>query len=191
MRRAQLSVLGFAVTAALMTPGGCKKPDTILLIEIAGPISIKPSQFLVNVNAGFVTRLLEVPLEPRSKDDPIILPTSFSLGLDRSHTGPITVTIDARGDDKSTVGFGTTIQQHIVIGGQTVITVFLMEGMDPGPDGGAGAGGGGGSTTGGGGQGGASGGAGAGGQAGQDGAAGAGGPGDAADDGMGLDGAAD
>jgi hypothetical protein len=193
MRHWHVSVLGFVVAALLLGPGGCKKPDTILLIEVAGPTSLNASQFRVTVTAGLDARAFLVPPMPRVAGDPIGLPTSFSLGLDRSRTGPITVSIDALDVDQSPLGFGTTMQEHIVIGGQTVITVFLMEGAPPdtGPDGGAG--GTGGSTTGAGGQGGSGGQSGSagqggsGGQAGQDGSAGR----DAEDDAMGLDGAAD
>jgi hypothetical protein len=191
--------------------GGCKQSDSILLVEVAGPATLAPLQLSVTVTADLNdARNFLVPAMPRDVGDPITLPASFTIALDRSHSAPITISIDALGDNGPLNFSGTTKMQHIEIGGQTIIAVMLIEGQPPGGiDGGADAGDAGpsdareGGTAGSGGAGGTGGSGGAGGTGGSGGAGGRGGSGgvDAAagadgaaggdEVGMGLDGATD
>jgi len=180
MRRFPSIVRGVAA-AALLIAVGCRKPDSILLVEVASTLSIMPSQLAVTVSAGLDSKRFDVPPLPGS----IQLPASFTIELDRSRGGPLTISIDALDQGSSVVACGTTSQDHYEIGGQTVITVFL-DTCDGNPDtgGSGGAGGAGGS----GGQGG-SGGAGGGGSGGAGG--GSGGAGGGTDGGGGVGGNTD
>jgi hypothetical protein len=198
MTRRGIHGLVLASLALALSAAGCKKSDTVLFVTVYnGPDAdpkMLPYQFYVNVTAGLETHSLDVPkeLNPASA---ITLPTSFTISIDRAHTGPIIVTVNAKALDRSTFAAGTATADHPVIGGQTLIAVELSPTSAPtGPDGGTG-----GAGTGGGGTGG-SGGAGTGGSAGQGGTAAEAGapdaPQDATDahdaaDGMGLDVAAD
>jgi hypothetical protein len=183
MRRSATTLRLLALLWLGLGAAGCKQSDTVLLVTVYGPSSLKATQLSVTVTAGIDARNILVPATP---GDVIPLPASFTISLDRSHMGPITISIDAL-DSSGTIGFGTTMMQHIQIGGQTDIAVMLMEGLPPDqlPDAGVdgpGAGG----TAG-------SGGAGAGGVedggAGRDGASGADGAAGSGADAMGLDGA--
>jgi hypothetical protein len=147
MARRRTPVLALAALALSLTVAGCKQSDTVLLIEVDGDTSILPYQLLVNVGAGMEGRSILVPetLDPAGS---ITLPASFTISMDRSHMGPITVTVDAFDADKNTIAAGTSKLQHPVIGGQSIIPVtlkFLDEPIPPTGAGGQGGGGGGGS----------------------------------------------
>ncbi|HEV3032011.1 MAG TPA: hypothetical protein VG319_10250 [Polyangia bacterium] len=113
----------------LLAWGGCKLSDSILLVEVAGSADLMVSQFSVTVTAGLDARNFRVP--PMPTPEPISLPASFTIALDRSHMGPITLSIDALDASGSPIGFGTTMQQHIQIGGQTSISVMLTAELPP------------------------------------------------------------
>jgi hypothetical protein len=134
MRRRTFHMCAAAALAALLAPAGCAKSDTILLITISGPrvsartgLDLVPFQFRATITAGIDTKSIDVPREPH----PSPFPQSFSVALDRSHTGPITVSIVALSEFQQEIASGTTTQQHIVIGGQTVIAVALSETVSP------------------------------------------------------------
>ncbi|HEX4406220.1 MAG TPA: hypothetical protein VH560_15385 [Polyangia bacterium] len=183
----RLRVMTFGVLLLALVPA-CKQPDSILLIEVSGPQDIMAVQFYVTMTADVapVARSFYVPPEPMPSQNTIVLPASFTVALDSSYTGPIAISIEAVDATKSPLGSGTTMQQHIELGGQTIIPVALTDalppgGVDAGTDAASDAGGLGTAGAGGGGQG------GEGGQGGSDG-------GDASDtssDGPGLDGATD
>jgi hypothetical protein len=132
-RRTTLSLLG--LLGLLLAPTGCKQSDSILVIYVAGPRSDEfvPVQLRVNVTAGSDgdTRSFLIPPVVAADPDTINLPASFTLALDRSHMGPIIVSIDALAANHQTVGSGTTMEDHIQIGGQTLISVMLTEGLPP------------------------------------------------------------
>jgi hypothetical protein len=137
-RRATLGLLSLLGLA--LVPGACKQPDSILLIEVSGPTDIMAVQFHVTMTADIdrVTESFPVPSQPMPSDHTIVLPASFTVGLDSSHTGPITVSIEAVDATGSPLGAGTTTQQHIELGGQTIIPVALTDVLPPGSvDGGA------------------------------------------------------
>lgn len=171
-----------------LAPAACKQSDTVLVIFVASPRSVIATQLGVTVTAGIDTRFFLIPPNPEP-GNPIAWPCSFTLSLDRAHMGPITVSVDARDAQGSTLAFGTTTMQHIQIGGQTDVTVMLSEALPPDPlgaDGGTDGAGGTGGQDGAAGAGDGADGAGQGGAAGQDASAQ-----DAPDGETGLDGATD
>src|SRR4051812_45878753 len=110
--RSWLPVLLLAAAVGAAVPGACRRPDSVLLIEVAGPVGVQPVQFRVIVTTGAESRVLDVPMDPT---DPLTLPVSFSVELDRSRTGPVTVSIEAFDAGRSMIGCGNTVQQHIEI----------------------------------------------------------------------------
>ena len=119
-------LLPLLLLAAALAAGGaaCRRPDSILLIEVATIVELHPTQFRVTVTSGLQSRALVVPPDAGA---PMTLPISFTVELDRSRTAPVTVAIEAFDDQQSIIGCGTTVQRHIEIGGETVMTVW----MDP------------------------------------------------------------
>jgi len=101
----------------------CQRDDSILLVEVAGDLTIMPAQLSVTVSADSRSRMLLVPPDFTA----ISLPTSFTVELDRSITGPVTIAIDAIADNGTILASGTTTQTHIIPGGQTIITVTLVQ----------------------------------------------------------------
>jgi hypothetical protein len=61
----------------------------------------------------------------------ISLPTSFSVELDRSITGPVTIAIDALDEGGYVLASGTTTQTLINTGGETIIAVMLGASVQP------------------------------------------------------------
>jgi uncharacterized membrane protein YgcG len=186
MRRPFTQLRWLVLLALGLVAGACKQPDSILFVTVFGPIDLMPNQLGVNVTVGDMEthNILVAHTDPT---ETIALPASFTVALASSLTGPIIISINANvvhGDGTfETIGFGGTMMQHIHLGGQTDLSVQLMEGLPPDmPDAGTG------------GSGGNGGGGGAGGTSGSDGGAGAG-PGDAsgkegggdAEDATGLD----
>jgi|SRR6185436_10211589 len=101
----------------------CQRDDSILLVEVAGDLTLMPAQLSVTVTADGRSRaLLLVPPDSSA----ISLPTSFTVELDRSITGPVTIAIDALDGGGTVVASGTTTQTHIIPGGQTIIAITLV-----------------------------------------------------------------
>jgi len=126
MRWAAIGALAFGVAAAV---AACQQGDSILLVEVAGDLSLNVTQLNVAMNANGQTHVLLVP--PAPTEAPISLPTSFTVELDRSITGPVTISITAFDDTGSTVAAGATTQMYINSGGQTIIAVALVTGAQP------------------------------------------------------------
>ena len=99
----------------------CQRDDSILLVTVFGDLALTPAQLSVTVTANGTSRVLLVPPVPTT----ISLPTSFSVELDRSITGPVTIAIDALDDGGNVLDSGSTTQTHINAGGQTIIAVAL------------------------------------------------------------------
>jgi hypothetical protein len=111
----------------LLALGGCQRDDSILLVAVAGDVTLTLSQLAVTVTADGTSRGLLVPQDPTT----ITLPTSFTVELDRSITGPVTIAIDAFDANGYIVGSGSTTQTHINAGGQTIMTVTIDSGAPP------------------------------------------------------------
>ena len=156
MRRARIQT-SLLVLAGVTAIYACQSGSSILLVEVSGDLSLMPQQLSVTVTAGGRTKApISIPPVPM----PISLPTSFTIELDGSITGPVTIAIDALDGSGAVMASGTATQTHITIGGQTLIAVTIGNGStgtgSPGGSGGDGTAG----TGGGGGFGGSSGGAG-------------------------------
>jgi hypothetical protein len=137
MRRRALHACALALLGLLLVPAGCKQSDSILLIEISGPRreDFVPWWFIATITPGTAEpKAFTIPKTPQAA----LLPQSFSIALDHSLTGPVTVSIVAYSEKNQPIGYGTSVQQHIVIGGQTIIPVTITESEPPGQgDGGA------------------------------------------------------
>ena len=118
----------FAVlVASLLAAGACQRNDSYLLVEVAGDLTLAPVQMRVSVFVGPRSSTFFVPPEPT----PISLPTSFTVELDRSITGPVTVTVEALDDASVSLAWGETTQAHINTGGETIVVVTLVAGPPP------------------------------------------------------------
>jgi hypothetical protein len=180
--RAHRTFVPFAAVAASTAFVACHRSDSILLVEVAGDLTLHPATLQVTVTAGADTRSFQIPSTAGAAID---LPASFSLELSPSLTGPISISIEADDATGFVIGRGSTTQQDIDVGGQTVVAVSLVEvsggvgdagdGSDAADDGGAGGLGGSSGAGGAGGRGGTGGSAGAAGRAGSGGTAGSGG----------------
>jgi H+/gluconate symporter-like permease len=115
-----------AIVAALLAPAGCQRDDSFLLVEVAGDLMLAPAQLRATVIVGYRSTTFFVPPEPTA----ISLPTSFTVELDRSITGPVTIAIDALDGGGYIVASGATTQTHISPGGQTIVTVTIA-GVQP------------------------------------------------------------
>jgi hypothetical protein len=139
MRRAGIHT-SLLVLAGVTAIYACQSGSSILLVEVSGDLSLMPQQLSVTVTAGGRTKApILVPPAPT----PISLPTSFTIELDGSITGPVTIAIDALDGNGAVMASGTTTQTHITIGGQTLIAVTVGSGSGGPPGGTAGTGGGG------------------------------------------------
>jgi hypothetical protein len=111
-----------ALLAAVALLAACEQGGSILLVEVAGDLTLMPAQLSVAVTAGGIDHPpFRVPPAPTV----ISLPTSFTVELDRSITGAVTIAIDALDGYGYVVASGTTTQSHIASGGQTIIVVTL------------------------------------------------------------------
>jgi len=147
MRRARFQ-RPLLVLAGVTAIHACHSGNSILLVEVSGDLSLMPQQLAVTVTAGGRTKApLLIPPVPT----PISLPTSFTIELDGSITGPVTIAIDALDGNGSVMASGTTTQTHINIGGQTLIPVTIGSGSGGPPGGTSGSAGNGSAGTGGGG----------------------------------------
>jgi hypothetical protein len=110
-----------AVLVAAVASPACHRADSILLVEVAGDETLPVAQLEATLTVDGQTKMLAVPPSPRT----ITLPASFSVELDDSLTGPVFVHIDALDAGGGLLGSGDTTQDHINVGGQTIITVTL------------------------------------------------------------------
>jgi len=116
------------VVAGVAALAGCQQADSILLVEVSGDLALMPAQLSVAMTAGGQTRPpILVPPSPTT----ISLPTSFTVELDRSITGPVKIAIDALDGSGAVMASGATTQTYINTGGQTIISVTLGSGAQP------------------------------------------------------------
>jgi hypothetical protein len=136
-----------AAVAASTAFAACHRGDSILLVEVAGNLSLAPTSLNVTVQpsqAAYRTFVI-APKDGAA----ITLPASLSVEMAPTLTGPITVEVDAI-EGGYVIASGTTSQQEINVGGQTIVVVTLIEGsmprVDAGSDATPGTGGGGGTA---------------------------------------------
>lgn len=185
-----------AAVAASTAFAACHHGDSILLVEVAGNLSLSPASLNVTVEPAQAAER-SFPVAPKD-GAAITLPTSLSIEMAPDLTGPVTVAVSALDAAGFVIAGGTATQDEINVGGETIVVVTLVGGTmpDAGADampgtggtdgsGGSGSGGTGGTGTGGrggtggGGVGGTGGATGTGGAAGKGGATGTGGTGGA------------
>lgn len=116
------SWVSFAIVAGLLlSTAACQRDDSFLLVEVAGDLTLAPAQLRATVGVGLRSSTFLVPPEPTV----ISLPTSFTVELDRSITGPVTVIVDALDAYGLVLAQGETSQAHINPGGHTIVVVTL------------------------------------------------------------------
>jgi hypothetical protein len=123
MYQTRRTFVPFAAVAASTAFVACHRSDSILLVEVAGDLTLHPATLQVTVTAGSDTRSLQIPSTAGAAID---LPASFSLELSPSLTGPISISIEADDAAGFVIGRGSTTQEDIDVGGQTVVAVSLV-----------------------------------------------------------------
>ena len=125
----------FAMLLATVV-GGCHRPDSFLLVEVAGDLRFMPAQFQVAVDTlkPPASKVFNVPETLTA----ITLPASFSVELDRNIIGPVIVSVSALDESGGFLGAGQTRQEHIKVGDDTIIVVWLTPPDNGDPDGGTG-----------------------------------------------------
>jgi hypothetical protein len=113
--------------AAATALAACQQDDSILVVEVGGDLNLRPAQMSVTVSAGGHSKAFLVPPTPA----PFYLPTSFTVELDRSITGPLTMAIEVFDDAGYGLASGATTQKYINTGGQTVIAVTVTTAASP------------------------------------------------------------
>jgi hypothetical protein len=129
--RTRRTFVPFAAVAASTALVACHRSDSILLVEVAGDLTLHPATFAVMVTAGGDTRSLQIRSTAGAAID---LPASFSLELNPSLTGPISISIEAQDTAGFVIARGSTTQEDIDVGGQTIIAVSLVATSGGGAD---------------------------------------------------------
>ena len=117
-----------AAVAASTAFAACHRGDSILLVEVAGDLSLAPTSLNVTVQpsqTGYRTFMI-APKDGAA----ITLPASLSVEMAPTFTGPLTVEVDAI-EGGFVIASGTTTQQEINVGGQTIVVVTLVGGSMP------------------------------------------------------------
>jgi len=132
--RRLVSLAAVAASAAL---AGCHRSDSILLIEVAGDLTLSPASLSVTVTpAQMSPRAFTVA---PAGGVAITLPASLTVELDPDITGPLTLSVSALDASGGVIAAGTATQGSIDVGGQTIVVVELATtggggGIDAGPD---------------------------------------------------------
>jgi hypothetical protein len=137
VRFSTVFAVAIAVAATGAALGGCHRSDSVLIVEVAGDVTLQPAQLRVTVTAGGSAQMLSVPPKPTS----ISLPTSFTVELAPSVVGPVLVSVTALDGSGSTIASGAATRQYLDVGGETILAIALSAGSDA-VDGGSGDGGG-------------------------------------------------
>jgi uncharacterized membrane protein YgcG len=139
-----------AAVAASTAFAACHRGDSILLVEVAGDLSLMPTSLNVTVRPSQAANRTFM-VAPKN-GSAISLPASLSIEMAPNLTGPVTLEVDAIVGG-FVIASGTATQQGINVGGQTIVVVTLVGGSTPKVDAGSdatlGTGGTGGSGTGG------------------------------------------
>ena len=123
-----------AAVAASTVFAACHRGDSILLVEVAGDLSITPTSLTVTVDPSqAAARTFQVAPKDGSN---ITLPASLSVEMAPNLTGPVTVAVVANNAGFVIAG-GVTTQQDINVGGQTIVVVTLVSGYTPPVDAGS------------------------------------------------------
>jgi hypothetical protein len=121
-----------AAVAASTAIAACHRGDSILLVEVAGNLSLSPASLSVTVEPAQAAER-SFPVAPKD-GAAITLPTSLSVEMAPDLTGPVTVAISALDAAGFVIAAGTATQDDINVGGQTIVVVTLVGGVIPGID---------------------------------------------------------
>ena len=140
MRAHRRSLFPFAAVALSTWTVSCHHPQSVLLVEVAGDLYLTPASFSVTITPAR-TAPRSFFITPQSAGA-ITLPASFTVELSGTITGPATVEIEALDPLGYVLASGTTTQQDLNVGGQTIVVVTLVDAggvIEPEPDAGHGA----------------------------------------------------
>lgn len=109
--------------ALVLGLAACHRADSLLLVEVAGDNNLQARSLAVTVTIHDRQKpTFQIPKDPSAA---ITFPASFSVEVDRSETGPVTIALSAFDDGGNMIAAGETTQQHINVGGETVIAVNI------------------------------------------------------------------
>jgi hypothetical protein len=131
LRFAWIVPLVLPLLFALQT-AGCSNSKTVVFVRVNGTVA-GIYQLHVKVKAGVLNTEIFVPGTPR---DPIVLPTDFTIEMDRSRTGVLNLIIEARDLSNTVIATGSASLPALVVGERNDIAVTLGVGTPPPVDGG-------------------------------------------------------
>ena len=138
MRRLRPPLLPLAAVALSTWTASCNSPPSVLLVEVAGDLSLMPASLTVTVTAA---RAAARTFYVAPASGVVSLPASFTVELPGTIVGPITVAISAYDGLSNQLASGTATRQDLDVGGQTILVVTLTGTGSPGepqPDAGQG-----------------------------------------------------
>jgi hypothetical protein len=130
-RRAFVPVAAVAASTVLLA---CHRGDSILLVEVAGDLCLRPASFEVAVEPSQAAQRTFRVTPPNGGT--VTLPTSLSIEMAPNLTGPVMVTVDAFDENGLSVGYGSATQTDINVGGETIVVVTLTSSSPCSLDGG-------------------------------------------------------
>jgi len=126
-----------ALVAVSLALGSCAKPNTVLLVTVEDDSHrlTTITQLKVTVTVGEAKRPFNVPETPRLALD---FPTSFTIEMDRSLIGLVSVHIDALNASVQILASGSATSAALDVGHTNSVTVHLGASVpDGGSDGGS------------------------------------------------------
>jgi hypothetical protein len=115
--------LPFAAAALSASVASCHQPQSVLLVEVAGDLSLTPTYLSVSVApANAAHRDFQINTSPGVAT----LPASFTVQLPGTIIGPVTISITAIDATGLVLASGMATQQNLDVGGQTIIVVTLI-----------------------------------------------------------------
>jgi hypothetical protein len=130
--RAFVPVAAVAASTVLLA---CHRGDSILLVEVAGDVRLQPASFQVTVEpAQAGEKTFRVVPPGGATGATVTLPASFSIEMAPNLTGPVTVMVGAIDVNGLTLGYGSTTETDINVGGETILVVSLTSSSLPPAD---------------------------------------------------------
>ncbi|HXJ20094.1 MAG TPA: hypothetical protein VMT03_07665 [Polyangia bacterium] len=120
----QRPLFAFAVVALSTWTASCHRPNSVLLVEVAGDLNLTPFALSVTVTAP---RTAERTFYISPPSGVVSLPASFTVELPGTIVGPVTVAITAIDPLGLIVASGTATRQDLDVGGQTILVVTLVD----------------------------------------------------------------
>lgn len=133
--RAFVPVAAVAASTVLLA---CHRGDSILLVEVAGDVRLQPASFQVSVEpAQAAQKTFRIVPPGGSNGATVTLPASLSIEMAPNLTGPVKVIVGAFDVNGLSIGYGSTTQTDINVGGETIVVVSLTSSYPPPVDAGA------------------------------------------------------